>query len=131
MTLKNILTAMVLLTITVACQESLEERCQRECADFTRKKCPMRIDENTILDSMTFRATTHTVGYAYTLSGMLDDSAYLQRANPRQLLLGELRNSAHLKLYKEAGYRFRYAYYSASRKGAELFETTFSPEDYR
>jgi ADP-ribose pyrophosphatase YjhB (NUDIX family) len=122
---------MTVLTVTTSCQESLEDRCRRECTDFTQKKCPMRIDDCTVMDSMTFDSSTRTISYAYTLSGMLDDSTYLSQANPRELLLGELRNSPNLKLYKEAGYRFTYLYHSASRKGTKLFETTFSANDYK
>ncbi|MBR1548921.1 MAG: hypothetical protein IJ637_09390 [Prevotella sp.] len=120
-----------MLSALAACQESLEERCQRECREFTQKKCPMRIDQYTVMDSMTFNAQAHTITYAYTLNGMLDDSTYLSRANPQELLLGEVRNSTNLKLYKEAGYNFRYVYNSTRNKGAKLFDTTYTPSDYK
>ena len=131
MRIKELIVLAAGLCLTAACQESLEERCKRECYEFTSKKCPMRIDAYTLMDSMTFDAATRTISYAYTLSGMLDDSAYIQRANPRELLLGEVRNSANLKLYKDAKYSFRYVYHSDKQKDTQLFETTFNPEDYQ
>jgi ADP-ribose pyrophosphatase YjhB (NUDIX family) len=123
-----VLTTALLLT---ACQESLEERCAREAATYTKKNCPMRIDHFTVIDSMTFDAQSHTVSYQYTVSGLLDDTAYINSRAPRELLLKEVRNATNLKLYKEAGYSFRYAYYSAKNKGAKLYETTFREKDYR
>ncbi len=79
---------------------------------------------------MTFDAATHTIGYFYTLSGQLDDTALVARNDMREMLLRELRNSAKLKMYKEADYLFRYVYYSKSQKGRKLFESTFRPSDY-
>ena len=117
--------------LTAACQESLEDRCQREAADYTRKHCPMRIDEFTVLDSMSFDKPTHTISYIYSLKGYADDSAAFNKVSPRELLLKEVKNSTQLKLYKEAGYSFRYVYYSTQRKGTRLFEATFHEKDYR
>jgi len=121
---------MVALMTVTACQESLEERCQREAATYTKKNCPLRLDEYTVMDSMTFDASTHTVNYLYTVSGKLDDAAYFNSVSPRELLQKEVRNATHLKLYKEAGYNFRYTYYSAKNRGTKIFETTFLEKDY-
>ena len=46
-------------------------------------------------------------------------------------MLKELRNSANLKDYKEAGYNFSYIYYSTKNKGTRLFEATFQKKDYQ
>lgn len=113
-----------------ACQESLEERCQREAREFTEKQCPARMDKFTFLDSMTFDVPTHTITYSYTLSGQLDDSI-VNSIKARELLLQQLKNSTNLKRYKKAGYRFRHTYYSSKQKGVRLFDTTFQPEDYQ
>ena len=120
--------AAVLLT---ACQESLEDRCAREAKEYTKKHCPLKVDQSIVMDSMTFDKATHTISYAYSLDGVLDNADMLSKSNPRQLLLGQLKNSTHLKLYKEAGYSFRYVYYSVKQKGTKLYETTFKENDYR
>ena len=47
---------MLLLT---ACQESLEDRCEREAKEYTKKHCPALIAENIVMDEMTFEKATH------------------------------------------------------------------------
>ena len=121
----------LLFLLLCACQESLEERGAREAREHTRKNCPIRIDEGIRMDSMTFDISTHTFSYCYTLSGAIDDSATIWRNDPKALLLQQLRNTANLRLYKEAGYSFRYVYYSSRRPGHTLFDATFSSKDYK
>lgn len=124
-----LLTAVMLMA--TGCQESLEERCQREAREYTKKHCPLRIDDYTVMDSMTFDKASHTIGYIYTLHGAADDSAAISKVQMHDLLLKEVRNSAHLKMYKEKGYSFRYTYYSAKTKGKRLLDTVLKAEDYR
>jgi hypothetical protein len=133
-TMKYISHTLLLLAaalLAIACQESLEGRCQRESKSYTKKHCPLRIDEFTVMDSMTFHAPSHTVCYAYTLYGNADDADAVSKSDAHQLLRNQVRNSAHLKLYKEAGYSFRYIYFSAKDKGRKLLDTTISEKDYR
>jgi hypothetical protein len=120
----------MMAALLTACQETLEERGAREARDYTEKHCPAPVAPQVVMDSMTFDKATHTFGYYYTLDGVLDDSANLQRNSPRDLLLNQVRNTTNLKLYKEAGYRFRYVYHSTRNKGAVLFDATFGPKDY-
>mgnify|MGYP003571265488 CR=1 FL=1 len=122
---------LLLLALTASCRESLEKRGAREAAEYTRKHCPTPVEPRIMMDSMTFDRVHHTFSYCYTLSGELDDSALIANGNAKELLLQQLRNSTHLKLYKEAGYNFRYVYHSSKKHGTTLFETTFRPEDYQ
>ena len=117
--------------MAVGCQESLEERCEREAREYTEKHCPTPVAKDVVMDSMTFDKATHTITYAYTLTGQLDDSAVVEGAHSRDLLLQEIKNSAHLRLYKEAGYSFRYVYHSGKKKGTQLLDATFHQSDYR
>ena len=127
---KTILLLMSIWLLT-ACQESLEDRCQREAKEFTEKACPRHIDKEIVLDSMTFEKATHTISYLYTLTGTLDNPQRVDNAKFREALLLEVKNSTNLKLYKDAGYSFRYAYYSQKENGTKLFEATFRENDYR
>ena len=129
--MKKIVFIMVAALLATACQESLEDRCEREAREYTEKHCPTPVGQNIVLDSMTFNKKSHTIQYAYTLSGQIDDSATINKSNPRELLLQEVRNSTNLKLYKEAGYSFTYTYYSAKNKGTHLFKATFRKSDYQ
>ena len=80
---------------------------------------------------MTFEKATHTISYLYTLQGTLDDPQRIDSVQFRELLLLEVKNTTNLKLYKDAGYSFRYAYYSEKENGTKLFEATFRESDYR
>ena len=122
------MTGMLLLC---ACQETLEQRCAREAREYSRKNCPAPIAKGVTIDSMSFDVATHTLIYSYTLDGIVDDSAVISKSNPRDMMLQQLKNATAMKPYKDAGYNFRYIYYSTKDKGAKLFETTFQEKDYR
>ena len=115
----------------MSCQETLEERCAREAKEYTKKNCPTLVAQNITLDSMTFETKSHTISYCYTVSGEIDDSTVINSNNPRERLLEQVKNSPNLKLYKEAEYNFRYAYFSAKNNGTKLFEATFRKKDYQ
>ena len=72
---KSFIIAALAAIVFTSCQESLEDKCAKEAADFTRKKCPSKIDENTEIDSMTFDKSTHTLAYWYRLTGKADNPA--------------------------------------------------------
>lgn len=114
-----------------SCQESLEERCAREAKDYTEKKCPAKIGENTIIDSLTFDRATHTMHYYYTLTGAADNPEVVMNTDPSGLLIQQLKNSTIMKAYKDAGYNFAYTYHSQKKKGLVLFEKTLTPKDYK
>ena len=117
--------------IASGCQEPLQERCERECKEFTQKKCPMPVAADITVDSLTFDKKKLMMTYHYTLTGMLDDAEVLRANDLRTPLLQALRNSTQDKLYKDAGYSFRYIYYSAKEKGTQLFSATFRKNDYQ
>ncbi len=126
-----VVTLMAGAILLTSCQESLEDRCAREAKEFTEKNCPRAVDKEIVLDSMTFEKATHTISYLYTLNGTLDDPQRIDSTHFRELLLMEVKNSTNLKLYKDEGYAFRYAYYSQKNNGTKLFEATFRESDYR
>jgi TfoX/Sxy family transcriptional regulator of competence genes len=128
--MKKILLFATLLLLT-ACQETLEDRCARECKEYTQKKCPVLVTRGVTLDSMTFDKSQLLMTYYYTVSGILDDAEALRENNASSLLLKELKNTAALKLYKDAGYNFRYVYHSSKEKGTRVLETTFRKKDYQ
>lgn len=130
-TMKKTIIMIVAGILLVACQESLEERCAREAKEYTQKNCPRHIDTEIVLDSMTFDKDSHTIGYCYTLQGSLDNPLRVDSAQFSEALLLEVKNSTNLKLYKDAGYSFRYTYHSEKDSGTKLFEATFRENDYR
>ena len=74
-----------------ACQESLEERCARECKEYTKKKCPVLIAKDIYLDSLTFNTSNQMLSYYYTVEGVLDDAEFLKQRDFRGMLLKELK----------------------------------------
>lgn len=121
-------TAILLLT---ACQESLENRAQRTLKEYSEKNCPMQLSETILMDSCAFEMDTHTLHYYYTLMGTLDNDSTLNTTVMRQMLIDALRNETQTRIFKEAGYNFKYTYYSQTQKGKVIFETLMTKEDYQ
>jgi hypothetical protein len=120
-----------LVMALMACQESLDERCARECRDYTKKNCPSLIADGVTIDSLVFQQNTRTLTYYYTVEGVIDDAEQLKKHDLRGELLKELKNSTSMKTYKDAGYHFRYVYYSTKNSGTKVFDTTFRQKDYQ
>lgn len=117
-----------------ACQKtSFEERVEKEVSEFNQRDAGRRIDEYTIMDSMSFDASTLTLGYHYTLEGEADDSTLITgelRQKNRESLLGNIRGSIAMREYKEQGCTFLYVY-SSRRTGMVMMKEEISPKDYR
>lgn len=115
-----------------SCQESLTERCTREAKEYTDKNCPQKIGKELILDSVTFTATTNTMGYHYTATGSLDNMEMMNANSKkfRELMNHEIRNSTNLKQYKDAGFSFEYVYTSEKNKNT-LLVLRFEEKDYK
>lgn len=128
--MRKIISTLCLFSL-ISCQESLESRCEREAREYTQKNCPVALDEDMTLDSMSFNKSTLTMHYYYTVGGKLDDRETLVKADARKALLDQLRNTTSIKNYKEAGYKFAYTYWSASKKGTKVIEYTFTEKDYK
>ena len=118
---------MLLLT---ACQESLEDRCARETKEYTRKNCPAKMDNNIILDSLTFERETHTLHYYYKLTGIADQDSIVRNLDAVNILKQELRNTTTLKLYKDNHYRFAYTYRSEKNPEKVLLDVLLTDKDY-
>lgn len=119
--------------ILSACKKtSFEQRVEKEVTDFNQRDAGRRIDEYTIMDSMSFEAATLTLGYHYTLEGAADDSTLLtddlQQRN-RESLLNNVRSSIAMREYKERGCTFLYIY-SSKRTGRVMMQEKISPKDY-
>ncbi len=119
------------LLLLASCQESMDERCARECREYTEKKCPVLITEGVTIDSLIYTPQSRTLTYYFTAGGVLDNPEKLRQSDLRNMLLKELKNSTNMKVYKEAGYNFGYVYFSAKNKGTRLFEATFLKKDYQ
>ena len=109
----------------------MEDRCARECVEFTKRKCPSAVAEEMIIDSMTFDRASHTIQYYYKLTGASDRADAYQKDQARQLLKDALKNSTQLMAYKEAGYSFRYVYYSEQNPKTVYLDVRLTEKDYQ
>lgn len=115
--------------ILMSCHESLEDRAAREAREYTQKNCPVKIAENIVNDSMTYDKATRTVHYYYSLTGAID-TTITEKEKIRKAMLQGVVNATNLKAYKDAGFKFRYTYFSTKHKGKILFDTTVTEKDY-
>jgi len=128
--MKKLFFAALAATVLTACQQSLEEKAAQEAQLYTKKNCPAKIADNLRMDSLTFEAGTHTLHYYYTLLGASDSVGLLDDEIARDALLGELKNTTKMMVYKEAGYDFAYTYHSEKNPNVVLFETVYKKKDY-
>ena len=122
------------LLLASSCQENFDSHLQREANDYTRKHCPMRIEEGNTLDSMTYDIPTRTLTRWHSLSGIMDTpsskSAFDKHPDlVRSQLLKELRGDVEKGTCKDEGILFRYVYSSSSNHEV-VFTTTFTVSDY-
>lgn len=113
--------------------ESFEKRCMREAKEYTMKYCPKRMNDYTMMDSLTFDQTSNSLCYYYSLEGILDnDSIFSPDVTDTftEQIKKELTNSVELKAYKEKDINFCYLYISKST-GKTLYRVNFTPEDYQ
>ena len=120
----------VIMLLLTACQESLEDRCARETKEYTRKNCPAKMDNNIILDSLTFEKETHTLHYHYKLTGFADQDSIVKNIDAVNVLKKELKNTTTLKLYKDNHYRFAYTFRSEKNPEKILIDVVFTDKDY-
>jgi len=128
---KIILLAMSIILLS-GCRESLEEQAARNCKEFTEKNCPTPVQLNIRMDSMVYENTTRTIRYYYTLSGPADNekAAHKMQKELRSLLLTAVKSDTGTKIYKDAGFNFRYTYRSEKSPATILFDTTFGAKDH-
>ena len=129
--MKKVILFVLAVLILSACQESLEDKCARECVEFTKRKCPSAIAQDMIVDSMTFDRASHTVQYYYKLTGASDRPDAYPKDQARDALKNALKNTTQLMAYKEAGYNFRYIYYSEKNPQTTYLDILLTEKDYQ
>ena len=129
--MKKILFIMLSILAMVGCQESMEDRAEREAKEYTKKYCPMVFDQNIILDSLTFDKAHTTFNNYYTVMGVADDRKNIEvkKDETRKDLIKKLHDDTSQRIYKDHGYSYRYILISQG-DGSVLFDTTLKKEDY-
>ena len=130
--MKQLLYAGILLLSLSACRNSLEERAAQECKEYTEKKCPTPIVNDTRMDSMVFEPSSRTIHYYYSLVGNADNEQVVisKKTELRKALNDALKADAGTKGYKDAGFNFRYTYRSGKTPSKVLLDETYTEKDY-
>lgn len=131
--MKKLLFICLVASMMTSCHESLEERAEREAREFTEKNCPTPLRDNTILDSMVFDKSTHTLTHYYTLVGVADNENKVREKEEsvHQALLKDVQNNTSFRAYKDAGYSFAFIYCSLKNKGTVLYKDIIREKDYQ
>lgn len=131
--MKRVVFLFTLCAMLCACHGSLEDRAAKECEEFTLKKCPTPMVNNTQLDSMVYEPNTRTIHYYYTFFNEVDDERVINahKTELRKTLLETMKAETGSKMYKDAGFNFKYSYASNKQKGKVLFEVNFTKNDYK
>jgi hypothetical protein len=129
--MKKILYLFFPLALFAACQESMEDRAEREAREYTQRMCPTPEYNNTRTDSVTFNKSTKTYTYHCLFFRQLDDTAAINRTRDQihSLMLKELTEATNIKAYKDAGFNFEYICRSASNPHLILYRDLFRSED--
>ena len=130
--MKHLLYAGVLLLSLSACHKSLEDRAAQECKEYTEKKCPTPVVNDTRMDSMAYEPQTRTIHYYYSIYNEGDNKANVE-ANKQllqQILLNGIKTDTASKLYKEAGFNFRFTYRSGKNPKTILLDETYKKGQY-
>lgn len=125
----NCLHLLVLSVWLCSCQESIDERAVHEARKYTAKNCPIEIAPGVVSDSLVYDRSTRTLNYHFSVEGDAD-VIRIDSIEAREGLLQTVANSTNLRIYKKAGFRFRYTYRSAEEPHRVLFDCTLMPEEY-
>ncbi len=130
--MKHLLYAGVLLFSLSACHKSLEDRAAQECKEYTEKKCPTPVVNDTRMDSMVFEPSSRTIHYYYSLVGNADNEQAVntKKSELRKALRDALKADTGTKGYKDAGFNFRYTYRSGKSPSKVLLDEQYTEKDY-
>lgn len=105
----------------------------RNMREFTKSNCPIRQDENTVLDSVWYDSIARTLHYDYSVNGNMDnDSIYNEDAMKNALhreLTKALKDSPELETERTKEHLdFTFTYRSSS-KGSKLIEVNIKNKE--
>lgn len=99
----------------------------RQMAQTINQSCPQRMSETIRLDSTSYDEKNNVMSYFYSVSGELDDAAYMSAHYDtfRQALQEAVDNSIEMEEYRNYGTSIRYIYFSGSNQ-KQLAEFSFN-----
>lgn len=111
-----IVAGIAMLLLFSSCQESLEDKAEREAKDYTRKYCPTPKQNYSRTDSIVFDKQRKVYTYYVSLYDEMDNQEVIDRNRDQitSMLQQSIRESTSIKNFVEAGFRFEYVCHSGS-----------------
>ncbi|MCM1079332.1 MAG: hypothetical protein NC344_08215 [Bacteroidales bacterium] len=115
-----------------SCQESIEQRAEREAREYTQKYCPTPPQNDVITDSIVYHSATRTYSTYMTFTGKLDDAGIMaeHESEISENMLRMVRSNSGILPYKKAGFSFEYVCRSQREPEKMLLHVTFTEKDY-
>lgn len=114
-----IIAAFGLITLS-GCQSGRNRQAQKfsQMARSINQSCPQRMSETIRLDSTNYDEKNNVMSYFYSVSGELDDTAYMSARYDtfKQALQEAIDNSMEMEEYRNYGTSIRYVYFSGSNQ---------------
>ena len=116
-----------LLALSACHNNNSPARKFKQLAEKANKDCPTRMSETITLDSTSYNEKNNTVSYFYSVTGELDDPAYMNTnyTTFKKALQDAVDNSVDMEDYRKFGTSIKYIYFSGSSK-QELAEFSFN-----
>lgn len=130
--MKHFLLLLMAVVTLMSCHHiTIEDRAAKFASDYTKRYCPTPVKDMQRTDSITFNRQTLTFTFYMTLTGKADDAELVDKASPdlSLALLAELKENTSFKVYKDAGFNFRYVARSETTKDV-LYEQEFTKLQY-
>lgn len=117
----------LLLLSLLSCQESLQDKAERQAWDYTRKYCPTPPINHIRTDSITFDRKSNTYNYYCSFTDFLDDQEIINsnQSKIKDVLRGSVSESASMKPYLDAGFHFQYICHSEKDPKKVLLQVKF------
>lgn len=128
---KYLFLLIISLMAMTSCQKSREEVFEEWAKSYTKKHCPVLIDEFTRMDSMVYFPLTNTHSYYYAVTGSMDnaDSMRNDKEELTKSLTDGVINSIDFKPYKDYHTTLEFIYYSDKTK-KEMLKIAVTPQMY-
>lgn len=122
-----ILSVLVAAFIFASCQESMQDKAERDAKEYTRKYCPTPVINYMRTDSVVFDKNTDTYTYFCTFCQNLDNKEIIKdnESKIKDILKASILESTSMKQYIEAGFRFRYVCRSEKAPKTILLQVKF------
>lgn len=130
--MKRLMIIAAVVALLCGCQESLEQRAQREAREYTAKYCPTPVDNHTRTDSVVFDMTTRTYHYYCSVVDILDDEEVfaLNCDKMEASLLKLVRENTWFRGFKKAGFSFAWTIRSEKDSKKVYFNKVYTPSEY-